>query len=128
MKKENPVGSETDFHQGDIIDLDLDPRTGHEQSGYRPAVIVSRDLFHRTSGLLVVCPITSKDRKSPFHIPLTGASNTTGFVLCDQVRTIDPAARNARYRGRISMHELFEVSDTLAGMMEVLQETTEIVP
>lgn len=120
MDKETCVMRSARFSQGDIIDLDLDPRTGREQSGRRPAMVISRDLFHAKSGLLVICPITNTNRRSPFHIPLDCTSKTTGFVLCDQVRTIDPIARNAGYREHVSKELLIEVSDTVTGIIEVL--------
>ena len=119
MEKEKRGSRTIHFHQGDIIDLDLDPRIGHEQSGCRPALIISRDLFYTNSGLLVICPITNTNRKSPFHIPLSGSSKTDGFILCDQIRTIDPDARNVRFRDRISRELLFEVSDIITGIVDV---------
>ena len=112
------------FHQGDIIDLDFDPRVGHEQSGSRPAMVVSRDLFHTQCGLLVVCPITSKQRRSPFHVPVSGMCRTSGYIMCDQMRTIDPSARNARVRDRAPVSLLMEVSDVLIGIVEVLDQRT----
>ena len=119
MENEKRESRAARFHQGDIIDLDLDPRIGHEQSCCRPALIISRDLFYAKSGLLIICPITNTHRRSPFHIPLFGSSKTDGFVLCDQVRTIDPNARNARFRDRISKELLFEVSDIITGIVDV---------
>lgn len=113
------------FHQGDIIDLDLDPRVGHEQSGRRPAMVVSRDLFHAQCGLLVVCPITSRNRNSPFHVPVSGTHHTTGFVLCDQVRTIDPVARNACLRDHAPQRLLLEVTDVLIGVIEVIGQPVD---
>jgi mRNA interferase MazF len=120
MAKEPSASQPSRFSQGDIIDLDLDPRTGHEQSGCRPALVISRDLFNARSGLLVVCPITNTDRRSPFHISLGCSLKTTGFVMCDQVRTINPAAKNAGYREHVSKELLIEVSDTITGIIEVL--------
>lgn len=120
MDKETCATRPARFNQGDIIDLDLDPRTGREQSGRRPALVISQDLFHAKSGLLVICPITNTEKRSPFHIPLCCTSRTTGFVLCDQVRTIDPIARNAGYRERVTKELLIEVSDIVTGIIEVL--------
>ena len=37
--------------QGDIIAITLDPQSGHEQKGRRPALVVSKDLFNRSTGL-----------------------------------------------------------------------------
>ena len=46
MAKETSASQPSRFSQGDIIVLDLDPRAGHEQSGSRPALVISRDLFN----------------------------------------------------------------------------------
>ena len=50
----------TIFEQGDIVYLDFDPQSGHEQKGRRPALVISNNLFNRVSSLTMVCP----DRKS----------------------------------------------------------------
>jgi len=47
--------------QGDIIWLDFNPQTGHEQSGRRPALVVSNESFNRFSKMAIVCPITNTD-------------------------------------------------------------------
>ena len=52
----------TIFEQGDIVYLDFDPQSGHEQKGRRPALVVSNNLFNRVSSLTMVCPITHTDR------------------------------------------------------------------
>ena len=57
---------------------------------------------------------------SPFHVPVSGTRHTTGFVLCDQMRIIDPTARNACLRDHAPQRLLFEVTDVLIGMVEVL--------
>lgn len=52
----------TIFEQGDIVYLDFDPQSGHEQKGRRPALVISNNLFNRVSSLTMVCPITHTDR------------------------------------------------------------------
>jgi mRNA interferase MazF len=82
--------------QGDLIALTFDPQSGHEQRGRRPALVVSKDLFNRSTGLAMVCPITNTDRGHPFHVPLPDASSLTGFVMVEQVKSVDYRARRAR--------------------------------
>ena len=79
--------------QGDIIKLDFDPQTGHEQKGRRPAIVVSNSYFNRYSKMIMVCPITNTDKKHPFHIRLGEGIKTTGVVLCDQLKTLGIIAR-----------------------------------
>ena len=79
----------TIFEQGDIVYLDFDPQSGHEQKGRRPALVVSNDLFNRVSSLTMVCPITHTDRGHPFHLRLDERTRTDGVILCDQARMLD---------------------------------------
>ena len=85
------------FEQGDIIYLDFNPQTGHEQKGRRPAIIITNNLFNKYSKMLMVCPITNTNKNHPFHIPLDERTKTTGTILCDQARTLDISARNATF-------------------------------
>jgi mRNA interferase MazF len=81
-------------NQGDIIYLDFNPGTGHEQKGRRPAIVISNTIFHQFSNLAMVCPITNTDKNHPFHVRLDEATKTKGVILCDQSRILDINARN----------------------------------
>ncbi|MBP1592114.1 MAG: type II toxin-antitoxin system PemK/MazF family toxin, partial [Oscillospiraceae bacterium] len=52
-------------NQGDIIKVNLNPQRGHEQAGYRPALVVSNDTFNTYAKLAIVCPITNTDNQFP---------------------------------------------------------------
>ena len=82
--------------QGDIIAITFDPQSGHEQKGRRPAYVVSKDLFNRSTGLAMVCPITNTDRAFPFHVPVPMGSKTTGFVMIEQIKSVDFYSRRAK--------------------------------
>ena len=88
--------------KGDLITLSFDPQTGQEQKGRRPALVVSNDLFNRHTGLAIVCPITNTDRGFPFHLPVPAASSLMGFVMVEQVKSVDYAMRRARFVERAS--------------------------
>ena len=79
--------------QGDIIKLDFDPQSGHEQAGYRPAVVISNDFFNTKTNLVIVCPITNTARPFPLHIPLDARMKTTGVILCEHIKALDLNAR-----------------------------------
>lgn len=83
-------------NQGDIIKVDFNPQKGHEQTGYRPAVVVSNDIFNQKAQLALVCPITNTDNKFPLHIPLDDRTQTTGVVLCEHIRSLD--LNNRQYK------------------------------
>ena len=82
--------------QGDIIAITFDPQSGHEQKGRRPAYVVSKDLFNRSTGLAIVCPITNTDRAFPFHVPIPEGSGLTGFIMVEQVKSVDFRSRHAK--------------------------------
>ncbi len=83
--------------KGDFITLSFDPQAGHEQKGRRPALIISNHLFNQATGLAIACPITNTDRKIPFHLPVPATSSLTGFVMVEQVKSIDYRARQAKF-------------------------------
>jgi|SRR5581483_7432279 len=83
--------------KGDFIALSFDPQSGHEQKGRRPALVISNDLFNNHTGLAIVCPITNTNRNIPFHLPVPATSSLTGFVMVDQVKSIDYTARKAKF-------------------------------
>ena len=82
--------------QGDIIAITFDPQSGHEQKGQSPAFVVSKDLFNQSTGLAIVCPITNTERGFPFHVPIPEDSNLTGFIMVEQVKSVDFRARRAK--------------------------------
>ncbi len=82
--------------QGDIIAITFDPQAGHEQKGRRPAIVVSKNLFNLRTGLAFVCPITNTDRNFPFHVPVPEGSSLTGYIMVEQVKSVDFRARRAR--------------------------------
>lgn len=85
---------------GDIIWLHFDPQAGHEQAGRRPAVVLSPKAYNGPTGLCLVVPITSQCKGYPFELTLPGTCETTGVVLCDQMRNLDWRARQARLKER----------------------------
>jgi len=99
--------------KGDLIALTFDPQSGHEQKGRRPALVISKDLFNRRTGLAIVCPITKTRRDIPFHVALPGESAVTGFVMVEQVKAIDFRARQARFIEKLSVLALNEVLSIL---------------
>ena len=86
--------------QGDFIAIAFEPQTGHEQSGRRPALVISHDLFNQHTGLAIVCPITNTRRDYPFHVAIPAGGEVTGFVMVEQVRSIDYRARLVKRIGR----------------------------
>ncbi len=82
--------------QGDIVYLDFNPQSGHEQKGKRPALIMSNSIFNSHVGLTFACPITNTDRNYPFHIKLEN-HKITGFVMCEQMKSLDYNTRKISF-------------------------------
>ncbi|MDP2954966.1 MAG: type II toxin-antitoxin system PemK/MazF family toxin [Longimicrobiales bacterium] len=99
--------------KGDFIALTFDPRAGHEQRGRRPALVVSNDLFNEHTGLCIVCPITSADRGYPFHVPIPEGGEVEGFVMVEQVKSVDFRSRRARKIGQAPAQVLDEALSLL---------------
>ncbi|MCF6313484.1 MAG: type II toxin-antitoxin system PemK/MazF family toxin [Verrucomicrobiales bacterium] len=95
--------------QGDFIVISFDPQAGHEQKGRRPGVVVSVDQFNRGTRLAFCCPITNTDRGTNFHVAVPVDSGLTGFVMCEQMKSIDYRARSIKRIGEASPEFLDEV-------------------
>lgn len=83
------------------------------QRDRRPALVVSNTLFNEHTGLAIVCPITNTDRGFPFHVAIMNDPEVTGFVMVEQVKSVDFHARKARRIGRVSDGVLEEVLSIL---------------
>lgn len=105
--------------QGDIILLEFDPQAGHEQKGRRQAFVISSYIFNNFTKIAMVCPITKKDRKFPLHVPLDKKTKTSGFIMCEQAKSLDISARNAVFIEKASPNIIEEAVDIIIGFVEI---------
>ena len=56
--------------RGDIIWADLNPTIGHEQSGLRPVLILSHNVFNERSGTVIAIALTSQPQRAGFPLTL----------------------------------------------------------
>ncbi len=101
-------------HTGDLVFLDFDPQSGHEQAGHRPALVLSEAAYNSKAGLAIVCPITSHVKGYPFEVPLPPGGKISGVVLADQVKPVDWQAREARRAGSVPLPVIQAVRRYLA--------------
>lgn len=94
--------------RGDLVWLAFDPQAGHEQSGRRPALVISPAAYNRKVGLAIVCPITSRVKGYPFEVELPEGGEVSGVILADQVKSLDWRARRAGPAGRVGAEVLRE--------------------
>ena len=83
--------------QVDIIKINLDPKQGHEQKGFRPYICLSHHLVSDFANIAIFAPISTTRRQYPLYIPLEEGAKSTGVVLLDQLVTIDYNARQWSY-------------------------------
>ena len=82
--------------QGDFVILSFDPQSGHEQKGRRPALVVSNTLFNKHTGLAMVCPITNTNRSFPLHVAVPSKSSLTGYIMVEQIKSVDFVSRKLK--------------------------------
>lgn len=99
--------------RGDILRMNFDPQLGHEQGGFRPAVVLSDTLYNQHSSTIVVCPVTSNPGAWPFKVELSADAPIKGAVLVDQLKTVDWRARHARAAGACSSETLNQIDAKL---------------
>jgi len=102
---------------GDLIWTDFDPRTGREQSGRRPALVLSPVAFFRSTRFAIVCPITSHIRPFPTSVILPPGLPVVGEILTSHLRSIDTQARGVGFAGaRVPPAVLADVRAKLAAL------------
>ncbi len=98
-------------NQGDIVLVNLNPTKGHEQSGIRPAVVVSTNNFSY-SGMVIICPITSVIKERVGYVILKkdkiNKLSSDSEVLTSQIRTIS-VERIEKRIGNVTQVEMLSV-------------------
>jgi mRNA interferase MazF len=82
---------------GHIVKVDFDPSEGHEQGGWRPAIVLSPYAYNAKTRLAVAVPITNQIKNYPFEVQLPSYLKTKGVVLVDAIKNLDWYARGAKY-------------------------------
>ena len=103
------------FQRGDIYFVRLDNRTGSEQSGTRPAVILQNDVGNSCSPTLIVATLTSKTEKKaaqPTHCLVELEGLEPSIVQAEQIFTIDKS-RVKRFVGHLTPEEMGRVDDAV---------------
>ena len=104
---------------GDLIWLDFTPQAGREQTGRRPAVVLSRRSYNERTCLAVVCPATSLVKGYPFEVNLPARSRIRGAILCDHLKNLDWRHRQAQKAGKITRSILEQVRARVAALLEI---------
>ncbi|HTV29671.1 MAG TPA: type II toxin-antitoxin system PemK/MazF family toxin [Xanthobacteraceae bacterium] len=114
-----PYDRDDSLEAGDIVWVDFGPPFGHEQSGRRPALVVSPRAYNERSSLVVVCPITRKVDAWALKVEIRGNTRVQGAVIVDQVRSIDRVARFTRKTERAGNDTLDRVYGMFAALFGI---------
>ncbi len=102
--------------RGEIVWLNFSPSRGHEQRGRRPALIVSPSIYNKRSGLILVCPITSKIHHYPFEVEFH-SNQVSGVILTDQLKSVDWQARRVEFISLLSKETFQTVQQLLSRLI-----------
>ncbi len=107
--------------RGEIRWADLDPARGHEQTGRRPVLVLSQDVFNAASGTVIALALTSRPPRAGF--PLTLELSGVGlpkrsWVKISQIRTL-AVERIGRRIGRAAEEDLQLVVE---GLLELVDD------
>ncbi len=105
--------------RGDIIWADLNPTLGHEQSGLRPILVLSHEVFNEKSGTVIAVAITSQFQKAGF--PLTLKLEATklpkrSWVKISQIRTLS----TKRLKKKLGIAQIEELELIVQGLNEII--------
>lgn len=109
--------------RGDVVQVDLNPVTGSEQAGVRPALVVQIDRANAKSPHTIIAPFTSRIRNKllPSHVRVpagVGGLTLDSILLCEQVRVID-RRRIVRILGHLDPPYLDEVAVAIRTILGV---------
>ena len=105
--------------RGDIVWADLNPTQGHEQSGKRPVLILSHDIFNEKSGTVIAVALTSQPQKAAFPLTLELKGKQypkRSWVKISQIRTLS-VLRLGNKIGKVTNEEL---SLIIEGLNEII--------
>jgi mRNA interferase MazF len=103
--------------RGDIVWLNFNPQSGHEQKGKGPAVVVSPKAYNEKTGLGLFCPITSKVKDYPFEVNIENRK-INGVVLADQIKSLDWKTRTIELITKVSSDKIDEIINKVSVLLE----------
>ena len=108
--------------RGEVWTVNLNPVRGHEQAGYRPGLVVSVDTFnHGPANLVVIIPITTKEKGIPFHVAINspeGGVSKKSFIKCEDIRSVS-TGRLSKCLGTVSSGTLRAVEDRIKILLDL---------
>ena len=108
--------------RGEVWVVDFGESLGHEQAGFRPAVVVSADRLNESpAGVLMVVPGTTARRDLPSHIEIepgdSGLDQVT-YAKCEELKSISEKRLISRL-GRVGPDVMFEIGRVLRFLLDL---------
>jgi transcriptional modulator of mazE/toxin, mazF len=82
--------------RNDIVWLDFEPTKGKEIGKYRPAFILSHEIYNKSTGLIICCPISTSIRGKATEVPIEGLESPS-VVATTLVQTLDWRERHIKF-------------------------------
>jgi mRNA interferase MazF len=102
--------------------VDFGEPVGREQSGRRPAVVISADpLNDSRAGVVIVVPATTAVRGLPSHIeidPSGSGLDETSYAMCEDVKSVSEQRLIARL-GAVGEQEMFQIARALRFLLDL---------
>jgi len=102
--------------RGDVVWLNFNPQSGHEQQGKRPAIVISPKEYNEKVGLGLFCPITTKIKDYPFEVKIEN-KKVTGVVLSDQIKSLDWQTREIEFISKENPDKIDEIINKISVLL-----------
>lgn len=103
--------------RGDVVWITMNPCVGHEQTGRRPALVLSPRSYNSKVGLAILCPITGQVKGYPFEVAVPDGLPIQGAILSDQAKSLDWKSRGAELICKVPSASVTEVLQKLGRLV-----------
>ena len=104
--------------RGDAVWLNLDPQSGREQAGRRPALVLTPFAYNNRVRLAIVCPITSQTKGYAFEVRIPVGLRVRGVILSDHVKSADWQTRDIEFICKLPESLVEEVIEKLSVLLK----------
>ena len=103
--------------RGDVVWITLNPQSGHEQAGRRPAMVLSPAIYNEKVELAILCPVTNQIKGYPFEVLMPDGLPVSGVILADQIKSLDWHVRDAEWICTLPHRVVVEVLQKLGTLL-----------
>jgi mRNA interferase MazF len=100
-----------EINQYEVILVNLDPTIGSEIKKTRPCIVISPNEMNHNLRTITIAPMTTTNRSYPTRVKIKH-NNKLGYVVLDQIRTIDKSRIVKKFE-RLSSKEILKIKLTM---------------